>query len=97
MTQPPTSAAALRPRRRDGLSTRDLPDGTTAVLIVETAFLVLLNAPGAAVLDLADGTRTVDEIAAVFTAIFPDVAPDAVLTDVRALLARLRESGLLVE
>jgi hypothetical protein len=96
-TTPTTPTTAPRPRRRDGLATRDLPDGTTAVLVVETGSLVVLNAPGAAVLDLSDGTRTVDEIAAVFTEIFPDVARDAVTADVHALVERLRESGLLVE
>lgn len=71
----------LRPRGEQLLLL--FPDGAFAV-----------DRPGAAIVQLLDGTRTVAEIAHELAARY-DAAPAHIETDVRALLARLGRRGLL--
>ncbi|MBD5605771.1 MAG: pyrroloquinoline quinone biosynthesis peptide chaperone PqqD [Candidatus Eremiobacteraeota bacterium] len=75
-------ARGVRLRRED--------DGTTLLLVPEG--IVELNEPAAAALELADGTRTANEIVAALGERFDD--PDGALdADVRVLLADLAERG----
>ena len=54
---------------------------------------LVLNESAAAILELCDGTRTVDEIASALAA-KAETPLDRVAADVRDLLARLAEKGL---
>ena len=73
-----------------GVRLRREPDGSTLLLVPEG--IVELNEPAAAALELANGSRSTDEIVAALAEQFDD--PDGTLrTDVQALLADLAERG----
>ena len=73
-----------------GVRLRREADGSTLLLVPEG--IVELNEPAAAALELANGTRSTDEIVAALAEQFDD--PDGTLrADVRALLADLTERG----
>ncbi|MFF1400727.1 pyrroloquinoline quinone biosynthesis peptide chaperone PqqD [Streptomyces sp. NPDC058287] len=52
--------------------------------------VIVLHGSGRAVLDLVDGTRTVDEIIA---ALAPDPVPDTIRDDVTSFLHKLHTEG----
>jgi pyrroloquinoline quinone biosynthesis protein D len=73
-----------------GVRLRREPDGSTLLLVPEG--IVELNEPAAAALELANGSRSTDEIVAALAEQFDD--PDGTLrADVLALLADLAERG----
>jgi coenzyme PQQ biosynthesis protein PqqD len=73
-----------------GVRLRREADGSTLLLVPEG--IVELNEPAAAALELANGTRSTDEIVAALAEQFDD--PGGTLrADVRALLADLTERG----
>ncbi len=82
----------MRPQRRDGLLTEEVGD---EVLVFDHASntAAALNHPAAAVFDLCDGTRSVDEIVAALESSSTPLGVDEVLL----ALAELDDSGLLVE
>jgi hypothetical protein len=69
-------------------------DGWTLLVNPDTAGAMAVNHTGALVWKLIDGRRTAGEIAAAVRGRFPD-APDTVVEDVRALLAKLAEEGFI--
>jgi pyrroloquinoline quinone biosynthesis protein D len=82
-----------RPRLIDGARLQyDDVRNEHMLLIPEAA--VRLNETAAEVLDLCDGHRSVDDIASAISARYPGAEVDA---DIRELLDRLGESGLVVD
>ncbi len=84
-----------RPRKRAGLVREEL-EGVDEVIYLDedTASNFALNATAAAVLELCDGTRTADEIAAL-VAEATGAPPGDVRKDVRMILAEFAGYGLI--
>ncbi len=82
----------MRPQRRDGLLIEEVGD---EVLVFDHASntAAALNHPAAAVFDLCDGTRSIDDIVASLASSSTPLGVDEVLL----ALAELDDSGLLVE
>ena len=72
----------------------DGTDGWTLLVNPDTAGAMAVNNTGALVWRLIDGRRTTAEITAVVRKRYPD-APDTVVDDVHALLAKLAEEGFI--
>jgi hypothetical protein len=87
----------MGPRRKQGLACREISDGEIIVLSSDGSTAIVLNAMGAVVWDLLDGSRGVEELAALICATLPDGGLERVQADIAALLSRLRELGLLEE
>jgi hypothetical protein len=68
-------------------------DGWTLLVNTDTAGAMAVNRTGDLVWQLVDGRRTADEIIAAVRARFPD-APETLEPDVRELLAKLADEGL---
>jgi hypothetical protein len=85
-----------RPKRAPNLEVRELPDGDVVVVNRQGTALVL-NAMGGIVVYLADGTRSVDEIAREIQAATSHGDIAIVLSDVRALISRLADSECIVD
>jgi len=83
-----------RPRRRDGVVLADLPDGELVAQAAGGATAVILDPIGGAVLELCDGQRTVDQIAAFVceTLAVPDRA--RVVGDVARVIEQLLAAGV---
>ena len=62
------------------------------VVILAPERVIVLDEPGAAVLELVDGVRTTDEIVQVLAVRF-DAPAETIATDVSALLRDLRDEG----
>jgi len=88
-------AVPQRPRKRQGLIREEL-DGVDEVIYLdeETASNFAMNHTASAILELCDGTRTVDEIAAII-AEATGAALDEVKRDVRMILAEFVGYGLI--
>jgi hypothetical protein len=85
---------AVRPRLVDQVVRGDLTDGEVVVSLRGGERALILNAVGDAVLDLCDGSRTIDEIAA-FVRDNMTVPADAdVVRDVRAVVNELVRAGV---
>lgn len=84
-----------RPRKRSSL-VREVLEGMDEVIYLdeETASNFALNATAAAVLELCDGTRTAEEIAALI-AEATNAPPEDVLKDVRMILTEFAGYGLI--
>ena len=81
-----------RPTPVDGLDVHEVEDGLV-VYHADTDRVHYLNPTAAVVLTLADGQRTVDDLAELVHAAWElDAAP---LDDVRACVAQLRDEGVL--
>ena len=61
----------------------------------DQATALIINATGAVVADLCDGTRTVDDIAAFIADIAPGAELESVRQDVERLVGELRSARLL--
>lgn len=72
---------------------RDAVRGMDVLLMPET--VIELNAQGAEVLRLCDGTRTLEEIVAEVASRYPAGSSADVERDVRAFVARLEDRGVL--
>lgn len=72
----------------------DVQDSTISVLETGKGRLMLTNPVGAKILELCDGVRTVDEIAAEIAAGFPGAEVAVVKTDVEEFLAVARGKGV---
>jgi hypothetical protein len=85
----------VRPRLVDQVVRGELTDGEVVVSLRGGGKALILNAVGDAVLDLCDGSRTVDEIAA-FLRDHMTVPPSAdVSGDVRAVIDELVRAGVI--
>lgn len=85
----------MRPRRKAGLSFREIGDAETLILTEDGSTAVVLNAVGGVVWSLCDGSRELEELTAIICSAFPAVEPGSVREDVAAVLTRLRALGLL--
>jgi hypothetical protein len=84
-----------RPRLVEEIIRGELTDGEVVVSLRGGERALILNAVGDVVLDLCDGSRTVDEIAA-FVRENMSVPPDVdVSGDVAAVLDELERAGLI--
>jgi hypothetical protein len=79
-------------KRRDEYIWRDL-DGEVVILNDEGTQVCLLNKTAARIWTLADGTRTLEEIAAEVCEQF-DVSAEEALSDVHEFAAQLLDAGL---
>ena len=85
----------LRPLRTD-VEVHELDEqGETALYDRKGSRLVVLNAVGAGVWHLSDGTRTIDEIVDDIVAVLP-ADRGRVTADVEAFLRELQANGLVV-
>jgi hypothetical protein len=73
----------------------DVQDSTISVLETERGRLMLTNPVGAKILQLCDGTHTVEEIAAEVAAEFPGAEVDEIRTDVEEFLTAARGKGVI--
>lgn len=89
-------AEPYKPKRGADLSVRRLSDEET-VILAPTGSVLVLNEVGAALLDLCDGTRTVDELDALLCETLRGAIPETVREDVRTFLRVLSDSGCIVE
>jgi coenzyme PQQ biosynthesis protein PqqD len=84
---------SMRPSFAKGVRFRTASDGSALLLVPEGA--LTLNGSAAAALELVDGTRTIDEIAAVLVDEF-EVSEDDARRDVNELFSRLAQRQFLV-
>jgi pyrroloquinoline quinone biosynthesis protein D len=80
------------PAFEQGVRLRREPDGSAMLLVPEG--VVRLNGSAAAALDLVDGRRTLDDIAACLADGPFDASRDRIAEDVQTLFTRLRERHL---
>jgi len=85
-----------RPRRQENLSTRRLSDAETVVL-APNGSAVILNEVGAVVLELCDGTHTVDDVVRILCESLGGSSEERVRADVVAFVAALAEAGCIVD
>jgi hypothetical protein len=87
----------VAPRRRAGLSFREIGEEETLILTEDGSTAVVLNAVGGVLWSLCDGSREVEELAAIICSAFPAAEPGGVRDDVAAVVTQLRSLGLLEE
>jgi hypothetical protein len=91
-----TPAVPNRPRRHPDSAFRSVADEGGLVVLAGRAEVKVLNPAAIRIFGLLDGTRTLDEIAAVVADEF-DVAPEEALADVRDFVTDLARHGMLEE
>jgi len=85
-----------RPRLVDGVVRGELSDTEVVVSLRGGERALILNIVADVVLDLCDGTRTVDEIAAFLREAMNTPAEADVTRDVNAILDELTRAGVVV-
>lgn len=93
MTEPTDGDA--RPRKLETIQDELLPDGSMVLFDAERSGLLTLNPTAALVWECCDGEHDLAAIAAEVREVFPDIP--SVEADMRAVLADLREHGLLAD
>ena len=83
------------PRKSPGVYDEVLPDGGLVLFHSQGALILTLNPTAALIWEYCDGTHDVEAIAAQLRDVFPEAA-DAE-RDVRSLLARLCEAGIIAD
>ena len=91
-----TPAVPDRPRRHPDSAFRSVADEGGLVVLAGRAEVKVLNPAAIRIFGLLDGTRTVEEIAAVIADEF-DVAPEAAVADAREFVSDLARHGMLDE
>jgi len=86
---------AVRPRIVENIMRGELTDGEVVVSLRGGERALILNAVGDAVLDLCDGSRTVDEIAAFLRDNLSVPAGIDVSRDVSAIVDELVRAGVI--
>ncbi len=90
---PQTPPPRCRPRLRPGVRRQDdRVSGRPALLYPEG--VLLLNPTGAAIVELCDGRRTLEDVVAALAANFA-APPEVIRPDVAEYLLRLRQKGLM--
>ncbi len=84
----------MRPQRVKNTLARDVSDEETVVVALDAGRALVLNATGSAILDLCNGTRTVEEIADFICENTAGAGADDVQGDVAALVAKLIDAGV---
>lgn len=87
--------SAWKPNQNPDLAWREI-EGEVMIVTPGEGAMHELNATGSFLWKLADGTRTVEEIASALAEEF-DVTPEAAMADTRELLAQLAQKDLLVQ
>lgn len=85
----------MRPRVVGGIVRGELTDGETVVSLRGGEKALIINAVGDAVLDLCDGSRTVEDIAAIVRESMTVPADADVARDVRSLVDELVRAGVI--
>lgn len=85
----------MRPRKSPGVYDEVLPDGGLVLFHSQGALILTLNQTGALIWEYCDGTHDVDAIAAQLRNVFPEAAEAE--RDIRSLLSRLCEAGLIAD
>jgi hypothetical protein len=85
---------ALRPRLVEHVVRGELTDGEVVVSLRGGARALILNAVGDAVLDLCDGSRTIDDIAAFLRSTMSVPAEVDVARDVSNVIDELLRAGV---
>jgi len=82
-------------RRSEGIEVRSIDD---EILVIDDAAGVILNLnpTGAAVWKLLESPTCCEQIVAVLTAAFPEIAKQQIAEDVQTILDQLEERGLIV-
>jgi hypothetical protein len=83
------------PRKSPGIYDEVLPDGGLVVFHSQGALILTLNPTAALIWEYCDGTHDIDAIAAQLRDVFP--AATEAERDVRSLLARLCEAGIIAD
>jgi len=83
------------PRLADGTIRKPLAGDEEVLMTAEGAKALIVNATGAAVVDLCDGTRSADEIAAFIVEHIPAAEMETVRADVDRIIDELAAAGLL--
>ena len=86
----------MRPRIAKQVVRSELTDSEIVVSLRGGNRALILNAIGDAVLDLCDGSRTVEEIAAILNDNLEVPAGADVVADVRAVVDELARAGVVV-
>lgn len=84
----------VRPRVAEGVIRSELTDSEIVVSVRGGERALILNAIGDAVLDLCDGTRTIEEIAAFLEANLTVPATANVVSDVHSVIDELARAGV---
>ena len=87
---------AVRPRLADDVLRGELTDGEVVVSVRGGERALILNAIGDAMLDLCDGSRTVEEIATLLRESLSVPAGADVSRDVSAIVDELVRAGVIV-
>lgn len=96
LSKDPIVNATQRPRRIADLATRKISDEETVVLS-PSGSAIILNEVGAVVLELCDGTRTVDQVVAFLCESLKGANEQQVRSDVTSFVGALSEAGCLVD
>jgi hypothetical protein len=83
------------PRISEGVSRKTLAGDEEVLMTPEGAKALIVNATGAAVVDLCDGTRSADEIASFIVEHIPAAELATVRADVDRIIGELAAAGLL--
>ncbi len=83
----------MRPKRAKDIIARDVEE-ETVLITPDASRALVLNAIGGAILDLCDGTRTVEDIVDFICNNVAVADADEVHRDVAALVAQLIEAGV---
>jgi hypothetical protein len=86
----------VRPRLVDQVVRSELTDSEIVVSLRGGDRALILNAIGDAVLDLCDGSRTVEEIATFLNENLEVPAGTDVIADVRAVIDELTRAGVVI-
>jgi hypothetical protein len=86
----------VRPRVVDQLVRSELTDSESVVSLRGGGKALILNAIGDAVLDLCDGSRTIEEIAAFLRENLEVPSGTDVAADVRSIVDELTRAGVVV-
>jgi len=87
----------MKPRSLPSLVLAQLPDGEAVASLPASGDAIVLNAMGSAVLELCDGSRTIEQIAAFVCEHIEGTEPAAVRADIADLVERLQKAGLLAD
>lgn len=85
----------LLPKIVEGVTRKSLPGDEEVLMNATGATALIVNATGAAVLDLCNGSRNAGQIASFIVEHLPGASVETVQSDVEGILAELQAAGLL--
>lgn len=87
----------MKPKRAHGVVATELPEDEVVVATPDHTQALVLNATGAAVLELCDGSRSVDDIIRFICAAVAGADESQVRADTEQLVQRLVEAGIVYD